>query len=160
MQPNHRQLLQQLADGGGETTEYQFIEYGIADSLQIFVDEGLVERIPIPNSFANIRITQGGLDFLAGIETPVPDSRLEISEAQAVKTAKLRLAKTKVTVGAVMKTIYTSATGRRAATYQVWFAYAGPPIPPEQRNRVPPADHPTVILVNAKTGKCSFLPWR
>jgi hypothetical protein len=160
MQPNHRQLLQQLAEGGGETTEYEFVEYGLVDALQLFVAEGLVERIPTPHDFATVRITQGGLDFLAGAKTPVPSSAGEISEAQAVHAAQARLSKTKLAVGAVVKTIYKAPTGRRAATYQVWFAYAGPPIPPEQRNRTPPADHPTVIIVNAKTGKCSFLPWR
>jgi hypothetical protein len=58
-------MLQMLAEGGGATTEYPFIEYGLLNMLDELVEEGLLLRIPRDGDLDEVRITQKGREFLS-----------------------------------------------------------------------------------------------
>ena len=47
----------------------------------------------------------------------------------------------------------------RSGHYSVTFEYAGPPTPPVFQAFSPTYDHPTVVWVGDRTGKCRLMPW-
>jgi hypothetical protein len=65
MKLTKERMLRMLAEGGGETTEYPYIEYGLEYILEELLSDGLVIRIPRPDDFDLIRITKKGRDVVA-----------------------------------------------------------------------------------------------
>lgn len=47
-------------------------------------------------------------------------------------------------------------TARSGGTYYIEFSYAGPMV---KGHSIPRRDHPTVVLVDDESGKCSIMMW-
>ncbi len=47
----------------------------------------------------------------------------------------------------------------KSGLWSVTFEYVGPPTPPEFEGFCPPFDHPTVVWVDDRTGKCRLMGW-
>jgi hypothetical protein len=61
-------MLQMLVKGGGVTTEYPFIEYGLLNMLDDLVEEGLLLRIPRHGDLDEVRLTEKGRGFLSNLD--------------------------------------------------------------------------------------------
>lgn len=82
-----------------------------------------------------------------------------ISEEQAVALAEGFLASKPVRRKCGQITAVRHQRGgahEEAGTYCVEFAYAGPPV---KKGAVPARNHPTVVLVNDRTGECKVMLW-
>jgi hypothetical protein len=83
-----------------------------------------------------------------------------VSKEQAVALAETFLAgkRARGTYGHVTGVTHMppSSIHESSGTFHVEFAYTGAPV---RKGAVPPRDHPTVVLVNDRTGECKVMLW-
>ncbi len=59
-------------------------------------------------------------------------------------------------LGPLSSVAHREGEGKEEGEYRVEFQFGGPP---PRRKTTPPRDHPTVVFVGDRTGKCRFMFW-
>ena len=73
---NKTSVLRNLAEAGGITNEYPFIQMGLDDILGELLHDQLVVRVPSNDNFCEIHITAKGRLFLIDEEVTTEQKRI------------------------------------------------------------------------------------